>query len=583
MLKTKILDCTIRDGGYLNNWDYDTILVRDLYSAVSKSGTDYIEIGFRNSEKYVDTSKLGIWTITPEKIIEEVVKNNSGAKISLMIDYGKEDLNTIPEASESKVSLYRIAAHKNKIIDALNLVQKIADKGYETTLQLMGASRYTEKDFLKIIDPIKESQLTYLYFADSYGSILPNEIKRYIDILKQTDKLLGFHPHNNMQLALANTLEAINLGIDIVDGTVAGMGRGAGNMQLETLIAFFQKSISEEKYNVLPILELINRYFLSLKRNYPWGYSLPYMISGVYEVHPNYAKSLSEENFSIEDTRLALKVINELESTGFDKNILSKISSSGIIGNQTKLPSQKKINNKKTNKALKPDYFKRHVDRNFLVLVNGPTLVEYKSQINEFIEKYNPILIGTNSLGGYFVPDYHVFNNETIFEKNINEVSEKSTLLLPNSFGKKYILDNTDINYERIIISNVNQNFFDIDSGILNMNCEAVSVLSIAISLAMGASQVYVAGMDGYKDFETFYELAFLDYKDKDFNKKNDMDISNRSGTFYEQMAWHNYVDKSLKQISDYLVYKKMNDLLIITPTSHKMYYLGISNCLSSI
>jgi len=581
-MKTKILDCTIRDGGYLNDWSFKDSLVRDLYSAVSKSGTDYVEIGFRNSKEYTDTSKLGIWTTTPESVVEGVVKNNSGSKVSLMIDYGKEDLDSIPNSSESKVSLYRVAAHKNKILDSLSLVEKIADKGYEVALQLMGVSRYNENDFVRIIKPIKDSKLTYLYFADSYGSILPNEIEGYIEILRETDKLLGFHPHNNMQLALANTLEAIDLGIDIVDGTVAGMGRGAGNMQLETLIAFFQKSISEEKYNVLPILELINRHFLSLKSKHPWGYSLPYMISGVYEVHPNYAKSLSEGNYSIEDTRLALKVINELDSTGFDGDILSKISGTGFIGNHLKSSKLKESKNKKANKIATPDYFGRHEDRNFLVLVNGPSLVEYKSQINRFIDELNPILIGTNWLGGHFTPDYHVFNNKDIFEKHLNEVSKESTLLLSSSFEKKYILDKTDLNHEIIKTSNLSDNHFNIDKGVLNINFEAVSVLSIAVSIAMGASQVYIAGMDGYKDFETFYKLAFQDSKEEDFIKKNEIDISNRSGTFNEQMTWHNNVDKSLKQINDYLVFNKQNDLLIITPTSHKMYYLGISNCLSS-
>jgi len=581
-MKTKILDCTIRDGGYLNDWAFEDTLVRDLYSAVSKSGTDYVEIGFRNSQEYVDTSKLGIWTTTPENVVERVVKNNSGSKISLMIDYGKEDLNCIPNSSESKVSLYRVAAHKNKILEALSLVEKIADKGYEVALQLMGVSRYNENDFVNIIKPIKESKLTYLYFADSYGSILPNEIKGYMEVLRETGKLLGFHPHNNMQLALANTLEAIDLGIDIVDGTVAGMGRGAGNMQLETLIAFFQKSISEEKYNVLPILELINRHFLSLKKKHPWGYSLPYMISGVYEVHPNYAKNLSEGNYSIEDTRLALKVINELDSTGFDGDILTKISGTGFIRKQLKPSKLKESKNKKDNKILKPDYFRRHKNRNFLVLVNGPSLVEYKSKINRFIDELNPILIGTNSLGGHFTPDYHVFNNKVIFEKHLNEVSKESTLLLSNSFDKKYILDKTDLNYEIIKTLNLTENHFNIDKGVFNINFEAVSVLSIAVSIAMGASQVYVAGMDGYKDFETFYELAFQESNQKELIKKNEIDISNRSGTFNEQMAWHNNVDKSLKQINDYLVTNNLNDLLIITPTSHKMYYLGISNCLSS-
>ena len=136
-METKILDCTIRDGGYLNNWDFDEHLVRELYSAVSKSGTEYVEIGFRSSSKYVDLNKTGIWRITPEEKIESIVKNNSGSKISLMVDYGKFDLTDIPNSSDSKVDLYRLAVHKNNILDAIPLVNSISEKGYEVWASVM--------------------------------------------------------------------------------------------------------------------------------------------------------------------------------------------------------------------------------------------------------------------------------------------------------------------------------------------------------------------------------------------------------------------------------------------------------------
>lgn len=583
-MKTKILDCTIRDGGYLNNWGFTEQLVSDLYGAVSKSGTDYVEIGFRSSEKYVDLKNTGIWRVTPEETIEKIVRNNSGSKISLMVDFAKFDLTDIPQSQESMVDLYRLAVHKNKIIDAVPLINQIADKGYEVALNLMGVTRYTDKDFQLITDPIKDSNLEYLYFADSYGSLLPHEVEKYIDLLSETEKKLGFHPHNNMQLGLANTLQAINLGIDIVDGTVAGMGRGAGNMQLETLIAYCQRSISEEKYNVLPILELINRYFISLKKECHWGYSLHYMISGVYEAHPNYAMNLSENDYSIEDTRLALKIINQMDLVGFDKDIIQRISDTGFIGDAEKFSSEEVKNNpNKQERINKPTYHNKHIGRNFLLLSNGPSVVEYKKEIDQFIKQFNPVVIGTNSLKGLFTPDYHVFNNESLLEKHINEVVSSSTLLIPNHFHER-IKETNDVNFEYIQVSDLPDHQFDIKDGIINKNFEAVSLLSISVAIAMGASQIYVAGMDGYKDFETFYELAF-DLGDFDSDKKQNnkkLDISNRSGTFIEQMLWHNKVDKGLKQINDYLVSKKLNDILIITPTSHKLYYLGINNCLQS-
>ncbi|MFH1851410.1 MAG: aldolase catalytic domain-containing protein [Candidatus Neomarinimicrobiota bacterium] len=579
-MKTKILDCTIRDGGYLNNWDFSRELVKDTYRSVSKTGVDYIEIGFRSTAKYFDPARVGLWRFTPENLVNDIVSNVAGAPLALMVDYGKADIEDIPPAAESPVRLYRIASHKTRLVEAIDFANQVAAKGYETAIQLMGIVGYTAADFQQILTPLKESQLTYVYFADSYGSLLPQDIYKYCDILRAVDKPLGFHPHNNMQLAFSNSLAAIAAEIDIVDGTVFGMGRGAGNLPLETLIAYFQKTIDENRYNMLPVLDLIQRWYLELKARFSWGYNLPYMISGVYEVHPNYAKALTDSGeFTIDEIQSVLQLIQCMNPVGFDKNIVPQIVQTGFVGRQSDTGHAEE-DDRAPVIPIKPDYTDRYQGSDFLILANGSSLATCRMDIQRFIEQYQPVVIGSNYLGDLFVPHYHSFNNRRLFEQHVTSVHPDSGLLLCNGFEYDYIRRHTDRSYELIQHGAGPMAEFSLTDGIIGGDYRAIPILSIAAALAMGARRVFIAGMDGYKDFETFFNAGLGDSAD-DVNAGDKAGISSRSGTYREQMEWHNYVEASLKQINDYLVANEMNDLIIITPTTHRLYYESITNFIS--
>ena len=254
----EILDCTIRDGGYLNNWDFDRKIVKELCRNLSRTGVDIIEIGFRNKPK----PGTGLWYSVPEDVINDLFKDVSGIKVSLMVDCDKCDLSLIPQSEHSPVNMYRVACHKDRILEAIDICREIKKRGYDVSIQLMGIAGYTEEDFSFIMKPISEAPIDYLYFADSYGSLFPRDIKKYTEKLRPLNKKIGFHAHNSLQLAFANTLEALNCGVNIVDATVCGMGRGSGNLPMEVLIIYLEKTLSHKKYNSMPILDLIDRYFI---------------------------------------------------------------------------------------------------------------------------------------------------------------------------------------------------------------------------------------------------------------------------------------------------------------------------------
>ncbi|MBN1384693.1 MAG: aldolase catalytic domain-containing protein [Elusimicrobia bacterium] len=562
----EILDCTIRDGGYLNDWNFDEKMVKELYRNVSKTGVSFIEIGFRNLAK----KGLGKWCSTPEKLINDLFKGLSGIKISLMVDFGRVDLSAIPNAKDSRVKMYRVACHRDKVVEAIGLCEKIKQKGYLTSIQLMGIVGYTQKEVSDIIRPLSKSSIDYVYFADSYGSLFPRDIKRYIGFLKPTGKKIGFHAHNGLQLAFANTLEAISNGIDIVDGTVYGMGRGAGNLPLEVLIIYLEKTLDNKKYNSMPLMDLIDRYFIELQSELKWGYSLPYMLSGIFEVHPNYAKKLVDyHEYKADDIVKVLEVIKDLNPVGFNKDIMEKVINSGFVSSVDELEDSKhdEVELKNLLKKYPIKYKDRHAGRDFLILANGPSLKEHKKEVDKFIKKYNPVIMGANYLGGLFKPDYHAFSNKKRFINYIDQVSESSKLLLSSTFDKDFIQDYTNKKYETMVHLNRVSNCFKIKEDVITSNCRTVSILLIGVAIVMGARRVFIAGMDGYKSKENFLSKNIHFYKE-----------SEEAENFRLLIEKHNWNEALLKSINIFLDKQGKEGLHIITPTNHKYFYNSIYN-----
>lgn len=266
----EILDCTFRDGGYTNNWKFDKKVVREGYRAISKSGIDIMELGFRSNKIHFDPKLYGAWRFCFEDDIREVTNGINGAKICVMSDFGKISINEFENVENSNVDMVRIAVHKNELRDCIELLGKIKNKGYQTSLQCMGYSRYTKKERQLLISTLNNVDIDYVYVADSYGSIYPFHIPSIFEPLLELDHIkVGFHPHNNIQMAFANTLEALRIGVKIIDTSIYGIGRGAGNLPTEILLSYLLKQ-GEKKYNVIPILNLIDQYFLEMKKSSPW-------------------------------------------------------------------------------------------------------------------------------------------------------------------------------------------------------------------------------------------------------------------------------------------------------------------------
>jgi len=564
--KFKILDCTIRDGGYLNNWRFDKRMVREVYRALSKAGIDIVEIGFRGTEKYFKRQDFGPWRFTDIEDLRDVVQGINGAKIAIMGDFGKLDTDDITDEYLQYVSLIRIAAHKDGTFDAIKQLEAIQKKGFEVSLQAMGITSYTKEEINGLVNVLKDSSIDYSYIADSYGSILPDQMRSLIEPFKEVTHIkMGFHPHNGLQMAFANTLEAIKCGVDIVDSTIYGMGRGAGNLPTEVLLSYLQLSTTD-KYNVIPVLHAIDRFFMNIETDEPWGYQLPYMLSGIFQCHPYYPKTLVDyREYSMEDIWSALEVVKKLNPVGFSKDILNNIIKSGMIGGLKK-GETRKVNESKSEPRRKAEvpYINRHAGRDFLILANGPTLKEYKTRIDSFIKKYDPVVIGANYISGLFKPYYHAFNNKKRFEDYIDTVDKDSTLMLGENLPADMIKEYTSRVYETLYFQDELDDF-GIKDGVIQSNCRTIAVLLMGVAIVMGADRIFAAGMDGYAGFDPNEGFHF--YSEKVETEDEDLIIER-----------HRYNQHFLEQIDGYLHDSGKEGIHILTPTSHKAFYKGIEN-----
>jgi 4-hydroxy 2-oxovalerate aldolase len=281
----KVLDCTIRDGGLINNWQFSNEVVRKVFLALSAAGVDYMEIGYKSSEQYFSRAEHGAWKFCTEEDIKRIVGEvDTKMKLSAMADIGRIDSEDIPPKKDSILDMIRVACYAKEIDKGIALAHECIDKGYEATINLMAVSKVLERDLDEALDDLSKSHVPVIYLVDSFGALYSEQIhylaKKYFEALP--GKELGIHTHNNQQLAFANTIEAIIAGVNRLDATLYGMGRGAGNCPLELLLSF----LKNPKFDIRPLIEVIQEIFIPMKAKIEWGYHIPYLITGVLNEHP---------------------------------------------------------------------------------------------------------------------------------------------------------------------------------------------------------------------------------------------------------------------------------------------------------
>jgi len=292
----KVLDCTIRDGGLMNDHRFSDEFVLGIHKALVAAGVDYMELGYKADKKLFSPEEYGLWKSCDEDDLNRFFEGTpKGLKFSVMADVGRTNESDIVPREKSLIDLVRVACYIHQIPAALDMVKDAKDKGYETSVNLMAISTVPEFELNKGLELIGRSETDMVYLVDSFGSLYFEQIddlmRRYLAAMGK-DKQVGIHAHNNQQMAYANTIFAAIHGATMLDATIDGLGRGAGNCPTELLLGFLRNP----KFKQRPIIEAVEKWTLPLRETIDWGYSIPYMISGQMNQHPRSAMALRESD-----------------------------------------------------------------------------------------------------------------------------------------------------------------------------------------------------------------------------------------------------------------------------------------------
>lgn len=487
----KLLDCTLRDGGYYNDWNFPTHIVKKYLSAMDAVGVDIVELGLRSLQ---NNSFKGANAYTTDQYISSLNVPKS-LKVAVMINgaeiCGVDSMSKVLEklfplnAGESPVDIVRIACHVHEFEEALESVQWFKKNGYTVGFNLMQVADRSLDEISALAAKAAAFSVDALYFADSMGSMDPEQTADIIKALKVSWKgELGIHTHDNMGLALSNTMKAVSEGVTWLDSTVTGMGRGPGNARTEEL-AIELAQLGNRDVNLVPLMGVINEYFQPLKNECGWGSNPYYFLSGKYGIHPSYVQIMAgDKRYTEEDI---LTAIEQLKVQGGKKFSIETLESTRDFYKEDTTGQWSPVS------AL--------AEREVLLLGTGPGVGEHKEVISQFIKKKSPIVIALNTESS--IPqnlvDFRVACHPLRLLADCDTHRQlPQPLITPASMLTSGTLeklkDKKLLDYGLKVSS-----CFEFDE----TSCKTPSSLVICYALALissgKAQKVYMAGFDGYE------------------------------------------------------------------------------------
>ena len=490
--KINILDCTLRDGGYYNNWEFKKDLINEYLKVMDFIKVDYVEIGFR----FIDKVKTKGPCAYSEESFLKSLKIPKNLKIGIMINaadfVNSNDIISIAKKSfrnkkQSIISLVRVACHYNELKLITPLIKWLKKSGYKTGINIMQIPELSFREIKNSVLLIKKANADILYFADSLGSldgIKTNKIIKNIRLFWKGP--MGIHTHDNMGKAMENSIAATKNSVQWIDSTVTGMGRGPGNTKTEhAILEFKRKKINNEK--LVSLLKLIKNYFDPLKEKYKWGSNPYYYFAGLHSIHPSFVQEMLASNlFDTEDIYSNLDYLSTVGGKKYSDELIS-------LGKNF----YKNINrgNWQPKKIIE--------GKDVLILGPGKSVIDNKSFIIRFIKKYKPIVLVLNAINP--IPKKYVFAHIVCHTlrllSDINKYKKlNKKLITPYSSFSKNI--KSKINSKNILdfgLQVKNKKFRFEKNYVVLPNSLAVTY-ALGISTSGEAKNIYLAGLDGYND-----------------------------------------------------------------------------------
>ena len=476
MSNIKILDCTLRDGGYINEWNFGKKAIENILFNLSKANTDIIECGFLTNKPYNPDYSLFNSVEVLNKLINKAANNSSMHVAMIALGEREIDPRLLSDASQGPIDGIRLTFHPNEIDRAFECAEIIMQKGYKLFMQPVGTTNYSDKKFLELLERINILNPYAFYIVDTLGLMYKKDLLRQVYLVDNNlnkSIRLGYHSHNNFQLSFSNAQAIAEYSTNreiIIDCSANGMGRGAGNLCSELFMDYLNKNC-EKHYDVLPVLEIVDQYLVPISLTSPWGYNSAYFLSASNNCHPNYSSYLiSKHSLSMSAIGNILQQLPQEHKRFFDKEFIEKIyqnyQSNAIDDVDTINKLRKKFDGK-----------------NILVIAPGSSIKSKRDAILKYIEKKEPVIISVNFIPDFVKTDYVFVGNNLRYEELAEKLDVKKTIFTSNisKLPKKAI----KVNYSELI--NASYDASDSSGMMILKLLKKVSVKNIAL-----------AGYDGF-------------------------------------------------------------------------------------
>lgn len=472
MNNVSILDCTLRDGGYCNEWRFGFDNIKRIISGLIEANIEIVECGFITNKYSYDPE------VTKYNTLDEVARiipvKRDGKLFVAMMNYGEFDVDKLPVYDGSSIDGIRVAFHKNMRYEALKVCEKIKHKGYLVFIQAMVSLAYSDSEFLEMINFVNDIKPYAFYIVDSFGMMKSKDLSRLFFMVEHnldSEIWIGFHSHNNMQLAYSNAQHLTSVHTNrnlIIDSSVYGMGRGAGNLNTELFVEYLNENAGKT-YQLKPLLNLIDEILNDFYQSNYWGYSLPNYISAAHNAHPNYAGYLDDKKtLTIEDMNEIFDLMDDDKKVSFDKNYIEDLYLKFMAKGKVQEEHKNELSEKLSGKTV-------------LLVAPGKSSIDEAEKIKQFAKNENVFLISINHAYGAVISDY-------IFLSNLRRFRE----LEDKELSKCIVTSN--IPSDKVYIQTKYRDLLNSEEAV-NDNAGLMAVKFFA---DLGVKTIYLAGFDGY-------------------------------------------------------------------------------------
>lgn len=475
MNKLSVLDVTLRDGGCVNNFNFGQEYMEKILAAQEESGVEYIELGYidekngsnRNRTQYKD-----------EQIIKSCIlkEKRPGTKYVVMMDYGKFHPENLQPCSEKDIDGIRVAFHKKNRNDIIAVGKMIMEKGYEFFIQPMITLRYSDSELLELIDIVNKElpDAVGFYIVDSFGEMRPNDMNRILNLVDHNlipSMALGFHSHNNLQMSYSNAVSLLQFPTNrnlMVDCSIMGMGKGAGNLNTELLLEHLNLYYGKN-YNTAPLLEVMDKVINQLHAEFYWGYAVEYYLSSIHGCTPSYASHFYDKHMlPIEQVAELLNMIDEDKKVSFDKEYAESLY---LKYNERKIIDDTDVILELTQQMK---------NRKVLLIAPGKSIETKSTNIQKLVDDDNLITINLNHFK--YDTDYILTTRVDVYDEAVHK---GKNIIVTSNISKGGRSTVKIIDYKKWII--VDENTHD-----------SAGIIAINLLKACKVSEIMLSGFDGF-------------------------------------------------------------------------------------